>query len=72
MGLEKVDRFPNLTQVSPVSRGMASTPTRNEEKGSRMSQVAAPSDGGLVSMGVSQSGWRAPRPRALTPPALRL
>lgn len=54
MGLGKVGWFLSLTQVSPVSRGMASTPTRNEEKkGSRMSQAATPLGGGLVSMGMS-------------------
>lgn len=50
----KVGWFLSLTQVSPASRGMASTPTRNEEKkGSRMSQAATPLGGGLVSMGMS-------------------
>lgn len=54
MGLGKVGWFLSLTQVSPASRGMASTPTRNEEKkGSRMSQAATPLGGGLVSMGMS-------------------
>uniref|UniRef100_A0A673TX23 Uncharacterized protein n=1 Tax=Suricata suricatta TaxID=37032 RepID=A0A673TX23_SURSU len=55
-GLGKVGWFPSLTQAPPISRRMASTSTRNEEKkGSRMSQAAASLGGGPASMGVSLS-----------------